>query len=184
MLHDIAVLAVVQVEILGRSLFWDSACKSYDLGLQNGTTAQSDFQLSDLLAKSLDQQSTGSLQSIPASTSQGFDLLSDHWAGPGDQETIPATNPFLNDDLVQTATNPFLSWEPFAPTPTNDTLTTKLESSWHQEDPSSQPKANPMTAVAEYIEILNNASKANSVWDLNSPLPGQYLCTFYYSLMI
>lgn len=164
-------LLFLQVEILGRSLFWDSASKNYDLGLHNGSMTQSHFQLSELLATSLDQQSTGSFQSIPGSTSQGFDLLSDHWAGPGDQETIPATNPFLNDDLVQTATNPFLSWEPFAPTPTNNTLTSKLESSQHQEVRISQPKANPMTAVSEYLEIVNNASKANPVCGLNCPLP-------------
>lgn len=157
----------MQLEVLGRSLFWDNICKriEYDAHIRDSPPS-SVVQAINLATSSHHQQIVPSSQNPPPSTSQNFDLLSG-WEDPVAVQTgSKNTNPFLNDDdSVDVATNPFLSWDPFA-TPPSETSTHGLEGEWQNQQSqitNPQTMATPVTAAADYIEIVKSVVKSDSV---------------------
>lgn len=158
-------VTIGELEVLGRSLFWDNICKriEYDSHIQDSPPA-SVVQHINPATSAHSQQTVPSSQNTPATTSQSFDLLSG-WEEPEVVQTSSKnTNPFLNDgDLVDTATNPFLSWDPFAP-PTSETTTHGLEGEWHNQHiqiTNPQTKAISPTAAADYVEIVKSFLKSD-----------------------
>jgi hypothetical protein len=179
----------LQLEVLGRSLFWDNICKriEYDSHIQDSPPA-SVVQHINPATSAHSQQTVPSSQNTPATTSQSFDLLSG-WEEPEVVQTSSKnTNPFLNDgDLVDTATNPFLSWDPFAP-PTSETTTHGLEGEWHNQQiqiTNPQTKAISPTAAADYIEIVKSFLKSDPVRCLHYCLFGHMFisCLFIENLI-
>lgn len=178
-MHDIAFFDV-QLEVLGRSLFWDNICRriEYDPHVENSppdTVAQH----INLATSSHGLQTATSSQNLPASTSQHFDLLSG-WLEPEVPQTgSKNTNPFLtDDDLVDTATNPFLSWDPF--TPTSEIMDTHgLEEEWqgHQTQ-TTNPQTGGMsvTAAEDYIEVVKSFFKSDSVCYFEHLFFGHFWC--------
>lgn len=155
----------LQLEVLGRSLFWDNIRKKIEFEPKSDSLTDTVVQHLNLATSSHGQQMVAS-QTTPATTSQSFDLLSG-WEEP---EVLPTaskhSNPFLDDDdLVQTATNPFLSWDPFAPSTSESTINA-LDGESHNENSQinvPQSKAKYDSAAAEYIEIVKSFFKSDPV---------------------
>lgn len=161
----------MQLEVLGRSLFWDNICKriEYDPHVEDSPHDTVAHHI-NTATSSHGLQTAASSQNItrlPASTSQNFDLLSG-WLEPEVVQTgSENTNPFLNDEyLVDTATNPFLSWDPFTPSTSESTIIHGLEDEWQgqlNQEISSQTEGISATAAADYIETVESFFKSDSV---------------------
>ena len=158
----------LQLEVLGRSLFWDNICKRIEYDPHIDPSPTSVIQNISLTTSSSNQQPVPSSQTAPAA-SQSFDLLSG-WDEPKVVQTGSTnTNPFLNDDDFDTATNPFLSWDPFAPS-TSETTTHGSDGEWQfqkSQMTNPQTKAISATAAADYIEIVKRVFKSDSVCYFN-----------------
>ncbi|XP_024361756.1 probable phosphoinositide phosphatase SAC9 [Physcomitrium patens] len=156
-------ITIGELEVLGRSLFWDNIRKKIEFEPKSDSLPDTVVQHLNLATSSHGQQMVAS-QTTPATTSQSFDLLSG-WEEP---EVLPTaskhSNPFLDDDdLVQTATNPFLSWDPFAPSTSESTINA-LDGESHNENSQinvPQSKAKYDSAAAEYIEIVKSFFKSD-----------------------
>lgn len=175
-IYMILLVFNLQLEVLGRSLLWDNICKriEYDPHIKD-SPVDSVVQDINLPTSSHGRQTSASPQNTSVTTSQNFDLLSG-WPEPEVLQTSSQnTNPFHNDvDLVHTATNPFISWDPFAPS-TSDTTTNGLEGEWQSgKSPIRHPqtKAKSATAAEDYIEIVNSFVKSDPVCDREGPLFG------------
>jgi len=166
----------LQLEVLGRSLLWDNICKriEYDPHTEE-SPADSLVQHVNLAISSHGHHTSVSPQSTSNTTSQNFDLLSG-WPEPEILQTSSQnTNPFLNDvDLVHTATNPFLSWDPFVPS-TSDTTTNGQEGEWHSEKSqikNAQTNAKSTTAAEDYIKVVESFFESDPVCPREGPLFG------------
>lgn len=156
----------LQVEILGRSLFWDNICRRVEFDPYfEGSSPDTVSQHISLATSSHGHQTGVHTQSTP-STSHHLDLLSGMFEPEVKQVTeFKNTNPFLTDeDYANIAANDMLSWDPFTPSTSESMITHRLEEEFLGQEiqmKSLRPEAADVEAMSapaapDYIEIVKS----------------------------
>jgi hypothetical protein len=163
-------VTIGEVEILGRSLFWDNICRRVEFDPYfEGSSPETVAQHISLATSSHGLQTGVHTQSTP-STSHHLDLLSGMFEPEVKQVTeFKNTNPFLtDDDYANIATNDMLSWDPFTPPTSESMITHRLEEEFlgqKTQMKSLRPAAADIEAMsapaaADYIEIVKSIMNA------------------------
>jgi hypothetical protein len=141
------------LEVLGVSLLWDGICKEINLGPDVESETHPSEQQETLMMPPPDVEALPLPHmeaAKPSPVIEGFDWLTGHW-----DEQIQPTNPFLNDsDVIHTATNPFLTWDPFASELASGPPPTGGSGAPQQPKSTNSPSTLvSRAAIGDYVEI-------------------------------
>lgn len=159
------LFCALQLEILGRSLFWDNICRRVEFDPYfEGSSPDTVAQHVSLATSSHGLQTEVQSRSTP-STSHHLDLLSGIFEPEVKQTEFKNTNPFLtDDDYANLATNDMLSWDPFTPPTSESMITHRLEEELLGQETQTRSlrtaaanvEAISAPAAADYIEIVKS----------------------------
>jgi hypothetical protein len=153
------------LEVLGVSLLWDGICKEINLGPDAESETHPSEQQKTLMMPPPDVKALPLPHmeaAKPSPVIEGFDWLTGHW-----DEQIQPTNPFLNDsDVIHTATNPFLTWDPFASELSSGPPSTGGSGAPQQPKSTNSPSTLvSRAAIGDYVEFAKKKFGSDPVCD-------------------